>query len=58
MQGFKQRHKISCKVLSGESSGVDHEIVSNGREKALERMKDYEPKDVFNMDETGLFFAC
>ena len=53
---FKQRHGISCKLLSGESSGVDQERVNTGREKAKERIQDYQPKDIFNMDETGLFF--
>ena len=49
------RHNISQHVLCGESAGVDPKLISDGKELAAAVIKDYNPKDVFNMDETGLF---
>ena len=43
-------------MISGESAGVDRELVSDGREIAASVVKGYNLCDVFNMDETGLFF--
>ena len=53
---FKARHNISQHVLSGEGASVSPQVISDGREKAADVIKSYAPKDVFNMDETGLFF--
>ena len=56
LQRFKTRHSIGNHVISGESAGVDRELVSDGREIAASVVKGYNLCDVFNMDETGLFF--
>ena len=53
---FKQRHGISSHVLSGESAGVDPNLIADGRQRAMDIASMYHPRDVFNMDETGLFF--
>lgn len=53
---FKKRFAISGKKLSGESAGVDGETVLAGIQKAREIIKKFAPKDVYNMDETGLFY--
>ena len=55
LQRFKTRHSIGNHVISGESAGVDQELVSDGREIAASVVKAYNLCDVFNMDETGLF---
>ena len=47
----KERHGIVFKNVCGESAGVDEESIQR---TAL--LKDYDAKDVFNVDETGLFF--
>lgn len=53
---FKKRHGISQRVISGESAGVLNEVVDDGIKKAVEVISQYQLKDVFNMDETALFF--
>lgn len=54
--GFKKRHGIGMHVLSGESAGIDRTLISTGQERALEAIQSYAMRDVFNMDETGLFY--
>ncbi|XP_061164992.1 tigger transposable element-derived protein 6-like [Saccostrea echinata] len=53
---FKMRHGISSQIISGESAGVDPQLISDGRQKAASVIKNYELKNVFNIDETGLFY--
>lgn len=56
LQRFKTRYGIASRRLGGESASVNDNLVQTGIEKAREILKDYEPKNVFNMDETGLFY--
>jgi hypothetical protein len=56
LQGFKQRHKICLRTIHGEAASVDQAVVSVGREKLLEALSGYQLRDIYNMDETGLFF--
>lgn len=57
LQKFKLRYGITYKRVCGESGAVDPETVSAWREDMLPTLlRDYELKDVFNADETGLFF--
>ncbi|XP_062572433.1 tigger transposable element-derived protein 6-like [Saccostrea cucullata] len=53
---FKERHGISSKIISGESAGIDVNLINDGRKKAIEVMKNYDLKDIYNIDETGLFY--
>ena len=51
---FKRRHGIIFKAVSGEAASVD---MSTG--SALkELLQLYKPDDIFNADETGIFFKC
>ena len=56
MNRFKMRYGISCRKLCGESASVSQDLVSAGRTQAKGVLKDYQPRDVYNMDETGLFY--
>ena len=57
IERFKQRHGIVRIKKSGESSGVDVEVVRVWKEgKLVEVLEKYSPKDVFNADETSLFW--
>jgi hypothetical protein len=40
----------------GERGDVDKNIVENWKEKLPKLYEGYEPKNIFNMDETGVFF--
>jgi hypothetical protein len=56
LQRFKARHGISLHIISGESAGVDRALIDTGRKEAIRKMEAFAPKDVLNIDETGLFF--
>ena len=54
---FKQRHGIARIQKAGESAGVDVEIVRIWKEEQLQDiLSRCNPKDVYNADETGLFW--
>lgn len=54
---FKARHNIVGKVLCGESAAADTDGASAWTESNVAGiMKDYAPKDIYNADETGLFY--
>ena len=56
VQKFKTRHGIKMRKLYGEAGDVDPETLVEQRRKLQELIDQYEPQDVFNFDETGLFF--
>ncbi len=55
---FKTRHRITKHVMSGESASVNP--ISNSQEvqklNDMFAMAGYEASNVYNMDETGLFY--
>lgn len=55
---FKERHGISFKKICGESKSVDSESndMLDWEHKLDILLKSYDPKDIFNADETGLFY--
>jgi len=54
---FKQRHGISGKCITGESSSVTSDLTSDWMRSSLPKiLQQFKPKDIYNMDETGLFF--
>lgn len=56
---FKNRHGIVGKVLSGESASVSSEDASNWISEKLPRLlSEFEPRNIFNADETGIFLSA
>lgn len=53
---FKARHDIVAKAISGEAASVDPVTTSSWLLTNKEVLDQYEPCDVYNADETGLFF--
>ena len=53
---FKKRHGIVRITKAGESGGVNTEIVNEWKEGKLKELAYYEPQNIFNADETGLFW--
>ncbi|XP_060065142.1 tigger transposable element-derived protein 6-like [Ylistrum balloti] len=55
---FKDRHNISFKKICGEAKSVD--IASDAMTKWADDLRvilsEYQPQDIFNADETGIFF--
>jgi hypothetical protein len=54
---FKKRNAVEFKIIHEVSDGV-HDDISNDwiNKKLPELIKDYEPNDIFNGDESGLFW--
>ena len=55
-QRFKARNGISLRNLHGESASVNDEVVSTSRMSLQAVLSKYDPCDIYNVDETGLFF--
>ena len=56
LSNFKKRRGISLHQRHGESASADTEAAANGQIKLRKILKDYSLNDVFNFDETGLFY--
>jgi len=56
LEKFKKRHGIRQVVAHGESGSVDVAVVEEALPDLCRLISSYSPKDVFNVDETGLFF--
>jgi len=53
---FRKRTNIVYKTFSGERGDVNQTIVDNWKERLPSLCEGYAPCDIFNMDETGLFY--
>ena len=58
LQRFRGRNDIVFRTISGESNDVREETVTEWTEKLHELIDGYNPEDVFNCDETGLFYRA
>ena len=59
VEKFKQRRGIVFRVISGEAAAAPKEAANNWASDALQKiLARYSPSDVYNADETGLFFQC
>ena len=59
MHWFKQRHGLVFKTICGESASVTPSMTDKWFVDTLPTLiAHYEPKDIFNVDETGLFYQC
>ena len=55
---FKKRHNLAHKRLCGEGTSADLSQLDQWDEKLQNILQNYKPKDIFNADETALFFKC
>jgi Tc5 transposase DNA-binding domain/Fission yeast centromere protein N-terminal domain len=53
---FKKRHGVGQIKKHGEEASADHTIATTVIPQLKEILKEYNLKDIYNMDETGLFF--
>ena len=58
LQNFKTRHGINCYYLRGESGDVDGVGVALAMAKIPFILKKYDPEDIFNFDEIGLYYRA
>ena len=55
---FKHRYNIVGNTFHGESGSVDMRIVDRWKSEHQEYIESYEIQNIFNVDETGLFWKC
>ena len=55
---LKIRHGISFKQICGESASVNEVDANIWKNSLREKILKYNPVDIYNADETGLFFKC
>lgn len=56
IERFKQRRNIVYKTSGGESASVELDCVQKWKEKLPSLINGYEPRNIFNADETGTFY--
>lgn len=57
LDNFKTRHSIKFRTEQGEAAAIDMEAVEDWQLNVLrDYLTKYSPDDVFNADETGLFW--
>ncbi|GFU22722.1 uncharacterized protein TNCV_762971 [Trichonephila clavipes] len=56
LTNFKKRNGIVFKKMCGESSSVDINVCSEWQNSLSDLIKEFEPRNIFNTGETGLFF--
>jgi hypothetical protein len=56
LEAFKLRHEIKSFRRFGESGSVDMNVVNLAVPGIRQLLDQYAWKDIYNMDETGLFF--
>ena len=56
IDNFKKRHNIKQYTMHGEAASAPIQDLSSMRENLRQTLRDYDPKDIFNCDETGLFW--
>lgn len=56
LQSFVTRHNLVFKKMSGERGDINNRTVEDYRRKIPDICEGYPDCDIFNMDETGLFF--
>ncbi|XP_054717478.1 tigger transposable element-derived protein 4-like [Uloborus diversus] len=57
IERFKDRYNLSFKKVCGEAAAVNSTEVDSWKNSSLKNMlQRYAPCDIFNLDETGLFF--
>lgn len=59
MEKHKKRNGLVSRVLSGESASVsDHDCETYIKDVLPSLLQNYSENDIFNADETGLFYKC
>ncbi len=59
LDGFKKRQQLSWKSIVGQAGLVDTDVTENYVNRVLPKLiENYEAKDIFNADETALFYKA
>jgi hypothetical protein len=58
LESFRTRHNIMANNLCGESADMDVTVVEDFKATVPGLIEQYDYKDIFNLDETGLFWKA
>ena len=59
IERFKRRHGTALKTVSGDAAAVDHTVIKAWKQHDLPSLlNEYGEDDIFNADETGIFYKC
>ena len=58
LEKFRNRHAISFRTINGESASVDNSTMEEWTQRLLTILDGFNENDVFNADETGLFYRA
>jgi len=58
LEKFKSRNNIVFRKLCGESASVSETVCDEWKKSLNTIIEGYDPKDLFNCDETGLYYEC
>jgi hypothetical protein len=58
LHAFQVRHNIRSVALSGESADVSPAVLEDWQKRLPDLLRGYNREDVFNADETGLFYRA
>lgn len=58
LQKFRSRHGIQYRTICSESAAVDPATVNEWKERLSSVIDKFDPNDIYNADETGLFFKA
>ena len=56
LDAFKKQHQIKFTNLCGESADVPTSVIENYHQSLPDIYQGYHPRDIFNVDESGLFY--
>jgi hypothetical protein len=56
LEKFKHRHNIKRRTIHGESGSANQTAIETELPELVETIEKFDPNDVFNFDETALFF--
>ena len=56
LESWKQRYNIKFSTLCGEGAEVDPTVISDWSQRLSSICEGYQPEDIFNADETGLYY--
>lgn len=56
LEKFLKRHQLHCRTMTGERGDVPQESIDSWKERLGNIVAGYELCDIFNMDESDIFF--
>lgn len=58
LESLKKWHSIGASIMVRESGGVDGSVVNDWQSKLADLTRGYATRDIYNMDESGLFYTA